>query len=296
MKEAAQFFVDFMITDPKTGLLVTSPSVSPENNFFTADKEVATVSYGCTMDRAIILELYRNCISAAEILGIDDSFTDTLKSQLTKIPPLKIGSDGRLMEWMEEFEEPAPGHRHISHLYALHPSNQISKESTPELFDAAKKTIEYRLANGGGHTGWSRAWIINFWARLLEPEKAHENIIALQQKSTLPNLLDVHPPFQIDGNFGVVSGITEMLMQSHDGKISLLPALPAAWPNGSIKGLRARGGFEVDMEWENGKLKTATIRAIKGGELRIFSNGELSEVLSMKTGESMVWKNDTNNK
>jgi alpha-L-fucosidase 2 len=152
------------------------------------------------------------------------------------------------------------------------------------------------LANGGGHTGWSRAWIINFWARLLEPEKAHENIIALQQKSTLPNLLDVHPPFQIDGNFGVVSGITEMLMQSHDGKISLLPALPAAWPNGSIKGLRARGGFEVDMEWENGKLKTATIRAIKGGELRIFSNGELSEVLSMKTGESMVWKNDTNNK
>ncbi len=290
MKEAAQFFVDFMITDPKSGMLVTSPSVSPENNFFTDDKEVATVSYGCTMDRAIIMELYRNCISSAEILGINDAFIDTLKSQLENIPPLKVGSDGRLMEWMEEFDEPYPGHRHISHLYALHPSNQISKERTPELFDAAKKTIEYRLANGGGHTGWSRAWIINFWARLLEAEKAHENIIALQQKSTLPNLLDVHPPFQIDGNFGVVSGITEMLMQSHDGKINLLPALPAAWPNGSIKGLRARGGFEVDIEWENSQLKTASIRAINDGEFRIYSNGSLSEVFTLKKGESMKWE------
>ncbi len=289
MKEAAQFFVDFMITDPKTGLLVTSPSVSPENNFMTEDGEVATVSMACTMDRAIILELYRNCIASAEILGIDEAFSDTLKMQMEKIQPLQIGSDGRLMEWMEEFEEPYPGHRHISHLYALHPSNQISKENTPELFDAAKKTIEYRLANGGGHTGWSRAWIVNFWARLLEAEKAHENIIALQQKSTLPNLLDVHPPFQIDGNFGLVSGITEMLMQSHDGKINLLPALPAAWPNGSIKGLRARGGMEIDIEWENSKLKSATIRAIQDGKFKIFSNGMLSEELALNKGESMVW-------
>ncbi len=295
MKEAAQFFVDFMITDPQAGMLVTSPSVSPENNFYTADKEVATVSYGCTMDRAIILELYRNCISSAEILGIEDAFIDTLKSQLENIPPLQIGSDGRLMEWMEEFDEPYPGHRHISHLYALHPSNQISKERTPELFDAAKKTIEYRLANGGGHTGWSRAWIINFWARLLEAEKAHENIIALQQKSTLPNLLDVHPPFQIDGNFGMVSGITEMLMQSHDGKINLLPALPAAWSDGSIKGLRARGGFEVDIEWENSDLKTASIRALHDGEFRIFSNGSLSKVYTLKEGELIVWSDNEEN-
>ena len=289
MKDAAQFFVDFMIPDPKTGMLVTSPSVSPENNFLTDNGEVATVSYGCTMDRAIILELYRNCIASAEILGIDEAFSDTLKMQMEKIQPLQIGSHGRLLEWMEEFEEPYPGHRHISHLYALHPSNQISKENTPELFDAAKKTIEYRLANGGGHTGWSRAWIVNFWARLLEAEKAHENIIALQRKSTLPNLLDVHPPFQIDGNFGVVSGITEMLMQSHDGKINLLPALPAAWPNGSIKGLRARGGKELDITWKEGKLEQATIRAIKGGEFSIFSNGKLSELISLDKGESMVW-------
>lgn len=290
MKEAAQFFVDFMITDPQTGMLVTSPSVSPENNFMTAEGEVATVSYGSTMDRSIILELFRNCIASAEILGVDEAFRNTLQSQIEKIPPLQIGSDGRLMEWIKEFEEPYPGHRHISHLYPLHPSNQISKENTPELFEAAKNTIEYRLANGGGHTGWSRAWIINFWARLLEPEKAHENIIALQQKSTLPNLLDVHPPFQIDGNFGLVSGITEMLMQSHDGKINLLPALPAAWPDGSIKGLRARGGMEVDIEWKDGKLVQASFRAIKGGGFRIFSNGSLSKVLTLNEGESMLWK------
>ncbi len=294
MKEAAQFFVDFMVPDPKTGLLVTSPSVSPENNFMTADGKVATVSYGCTMDRAIILELYRNCIASAEILGIDEAFSDTLKSQIEKIPPLQIGSDGRLMEWMEEFEERDAGHRHISHLYALHPSNQISKERTPELFDAAKLTIEHRLANGGGHTGWSRAWIINFWARLLEPEKAHENIIALQQKSTLPNLLDVHPPFQIDGNFGVVSGITEMLMQSHDGKISLLPALPDAWPVGSITGLRARGGFEVDIEWENNKLKQATVLALRDGAFRVFSENTLSELITLKKGQSITWPEKNN--
>ncbi|ALJ05387.1 hypothetical protein APS56_09760 [Pseudalgibacter alginicilyticus] len=290
MKEAAEFFVDFMITDPKTGYLVTSPSVSPENDFITNDGEVATVSMGSTMDRSIILELYRNCIKSAEILGVDETFREILKSQITQIQPLQIGSDGRLMEWMEEFEERDPGHRHISHLYALHPSNQISKENTPELFEAAKKTIEHRLANGGGHTGWSRAWIINFWARLLKPEKAHENIIALQQKSTLPNLLDVHPPFQIDGNFGLVSGITEMLMQSHDGKINLLPALPAAWPKGSITGLRSRGGFELDLYWDKGSLTTAVIKATMDGSFRLQVNGKLSQEITLKAGETYNWK------
>ncbi|WP_406684716.1 glycoside hydrolase family 95 protein [Seonamhaeicola sp. MEBiC1930] len=290
MKKAAEFFLDFMIIDPKTGYLVTSPSISPENDFITEEGEIATVSMASTMDRSIILELYHNCIESAEILGIDEDFRNILKSKIAKIQPLQIGSDGRLMEWMEEFKERDPGHRHISHLYALHPSNQISKENTPDLFNAAKKTIEHRLANGGGHTGWSRAWIINFWARLLEAEKAHENIIALQQKSTLPNLLDVHPPFQIDGNFGLVSGITEMLMQSHDDKISLLPALPTAWPNGSITGLIARGGFEVDIEWENGKLKQAKIRAIIGGSFRIYSEGKLSEVITLKKDETYDWK------
>jgi alpha-L-fucosidase 2 len=269
MKEAAQFFVDFMVPEPKTGYLVTSPSMSPENRYLTEEGKKVAVAYGCAMDRSIVLELYRNCIASAEILGIDQTFRDTLQSQIEKIKPLQIGSDGRLMEWMEEFKEKDPGHRHISHLYALHPSNQISKARTPDLFDAAKKTIEHRLANGGGHTGWSRAWIINFWARLLEPQKAHENIIALQRKSTLPNLLDVHPPFQIDGNFGVVSGVTEMLMQSHDNEISILPALPVEWSKGAINGLLARKGFEVDLEWENAILKSVTIKSKLGNDLQL---------------------------
>ncbi|MFB9056119.1 glycoside hydrolase N-terminal domain-containing protein [Mariniflexile ostreae] len=269
MKEAALFFVDFMVEDPKTGLLVTGPSVSPENNFLTKDGEKATLNMGPTMDREIIFELFNNCIQAAAILDIDKDFSAILKNKIAQMPPLKIGSDGRLLEWVDELEEAEPGHRHISHLYALHPSNQISKSKTPELFEAAKKTIAGRLSKGGGHTGWSRAWIINFYARLLEGDKAYDNILALQRKSTLPNLLDVHPPFQIDGNFGVVSGITEMLMQSHNGEVHLLPALPEAWASGNIKGIVAKKGFEIDMAWASGKLMTVSISSKLGNTLKL---------------------------
>ncbi|MDN3667363.1 glycoside hydrolase family 95 protein [Algibacter miyuki] len=269
MKEAALFFVDFMVEDPKTGLLVTGPSISPENNFLTKEGEKATLNISPTMDRAIVLELFNNCIASAEILNMDKAFSDLLKSKIKQMPPLKIGKDGRLLEWVDELEEAMPGHRHISHLYALHPSNQISKLKTPELFEAAKKTIAGRLSKGGGHTGWSRAWIINFYARLLEGNKAYENILALQRKSTLPNLLDVHPPFQIDGNFGVVSGITEMLMQSHTGEIHILPALPAAWASGSIQGIMARKGFEIDITWELGQLKSLEITSKLGNTLNL---------------------------
>ena len=284
MKEAAQFFVDFMVPDPNTGILVSGPSVSPENSFFTKDGKMATITMGCTMDREIIFELFRNCISSAKILSIDESFRDTLQRKIKQMQPLQIASDGRLMEWGKEFKEYEPGHRHISHLYGLYPSNQISKTKTPELFNAAKKTIEYRLSHGGGHTGWSRAWIINFWARLLEPEKAYENILALQQKSTLPNLLDVHPPFQIDGNFGVVSGITEMLMQSQNDEVNILPSLPKEWSNGSVKGIVARKGFVVDMEWENGKLQSLVIHSKLGNTLQL-RYGELVKSFETKKGE-----------
>jgi len=278
------FFVDFMVPDPKTGLLVSGPSVSPENNFLTKEGKRGTLNMGPTMDREIIFELFANCITAAEILNIDKDFSEILRNKMKQMPPLEIGSDGRLLEWVEEFEEPMPGHRHISHLYALHPSNQISKSKTPALFQAAKKTLEFRLANGGGHTGWSRAWIINFYARLLEPQKAHENIIALQQKSTLPNLLDVHPPFQIDGNFGLVSGITEMLMQSHNDEVHILPALPTEWSSGSITGIVAKKGFEVDMKWKEGTLQSLVVTSKLGNTLNL-RYGEIVKHLETNKGE-----------
>ncbi|MDW8321430.1 MAG: glycoside hydrolase N-terminal domain-containing protein [Armatimonadota bacterium] len=275
MKEAAEFYLGFLTPEPRYGWLVTAPSVSPENSFRTTDGQVVSVCYGPTADMQILRELFTNCIEASRILGVDEEFRKRLEEARSRLAPMQIGKHGQLQEWIEDFEENEPGHRHISHLYGLHPGNQITPRGTPELAKAARVSLERRLAHGGGHTGWSRAWLINLWARLEDGEKAHENLIALLQRSTLPNLFDNHPPFQIDGNFGGAAGIAEMLVQSHVGEVHLLPALPKIWHKGCAKGLCVRGGAQIDIFWRDGKVYRATLFPAGGRTFRIrLSDGQ----------------------
>lgn len=285
MKEASEFCLNWLTRNPVTGQLVSGPSTSPENTFLTKNGERATMVMGPTMDHMIIRDLLENTISASKILQRDAAFRRQMEKTLSELAPTKVGNDGRIMEWTEEFKEADPGHRHISHLFGLHPGRQITSQKNPELLAAARKTINHRLANGGGHTGWSRAWIINFFARLQDGEQAYKNLIALLQKSTLPNLFDTHPPFQIDGNFGATAGITEMLLQSHAGEIHVLPALPATWQKGYIHGLSARGGFDVDIDWDNGKLTKLTVLSKLGNPGIVRFGGKTVRISTVKGGK-----------
>jgi alpha-L-fucosidase 2 len=275
MRGASRFFVDYLVTDPRTGWLITGPSVSPENK---------GIVMGPTMDHQLLRDLFARTIEASEILGVDGGFADTLRDLRSRLAPNQIGRLGQLQEWLEDRDDPDDRHRHVSHLWGLHPGSEITHDGTPDLFAAARRSLELR---GDGGTGWSKAWKVNFWARLRDGDRAYRLLTSMitptRERSVgeggglYPNLFDAHPPFQIDGNFGLTSGIVEMLVQDHEGEIHLLPALPAAWPRGRVRGLRTRGGFVVDLVWDNGSLEEGVLQATRSGTARVRYGGTVTE-------------------
>lgn len=289
LAEASLFFVDFL--EEKDGFLVTNPSVSPENTYILPSGEKGCACIGATMDNQILRELFRGCLGAWKALGervpegceipdVEDIAALMKEIQVIseKLVPNRIGSDGRLMEWMEEYEEEEPGHRHISHLYGLYPAGEITVDGTPELAEACRKTLAKRLENGGGHTGWSRAWITNHYASLWDGEAAYENIRKMLELSTYPNLFDRHPPFQIDGNFGICAAMNGMLAQSNEERIILLPALPKAWKTGELKGMRLVGNLELSMRWREQRIEWAELKADSDVKTAVIFNGTKQEI------------------
>ncbi|MCM8568497.1 glycoside hydrolase family 95 protein [Gramella jeungdoensis] len=290
MKGSAEFFLDFMIPHPEFGYMVVVPSNSPENSHGGGEGN-ASITAGATMDQQLMFDLFTHTAEAAEILDTDEDFVQKLNSAKEKLAPMQIGRYGQLQEWLKDWDDPDDDHRHISHLYGLFPSNQISPFRNPELFESTKVVLEHR---GDKSTGWSMGWKVNLWARLLEGDRAYKllqdqlSLVGSDGGGSYPNMLDAHPPFQIDGNFGVTAGIAEMLMQSHEGAIHLLPALPDAWEHGSIKGIRARGGFTIEnLEWKNNEIQEVTIKSNLGGNLRLRTASKLDlKNLDIARGEN----------
>lgn len=277
LRGCISFLVEFLVVDVTGKYLVTSPSLSPENTFLDANKEQGVLCEGSTIDIQIIDAVFDAFLHSVTELEISDDLMSIVQEKRNRLPPMSVGTFGQLCEWQEDYSEHEPGHRHTSHLWGLHPGNSITASKVPELTAASAVVLKRRAENGGGHTGWSRAWLINLHARLGDAEGCLEHIHKLLKDSTLPNMLDNHPPFQIDGNFGGTAGILEMLIQSHQGYIQLLPACPRSWSSGSLSGVRARGGFELDFEWNDGKIiEPVSVRSMLGKPGKLVFPGDLT--------------------